>query len=83
MSSQAQCVSTLYATHLNVLKKVYLAREVDGQNVVIDSAVVEKGSFRFEGVAPCSSRTLITLQAFDKWKCAVLFRAWHYRNRSF
>ena len=36
------------------IKKVYLAREVDGQNVVVDSAVVEKGSFRFEGVAPAA-----------------------------
>lgn len=36
------------------IKKVYLAREVDGQNVIVDSAVVEKGSFRFEGVAPAA-----------------------------
>ena len=36
------------------IKKVYLAREVDGQNVVVDSALVEKGSFRFEGVAPAA-----------------------------
>ena len=34
------------------IKKVYLAREVDGQNVIVDSAVVEKGRFKFEGVAP-------------------------------
>ena len=33
---------------------MYLAREVDGQNVVVDSAMVEKGSFRFEGVAPAA-----------------------------
>ena len=34
------------------IKKVYLTHEVQGQDVVVDSATVENGRFTFKGKAP-------------------------------
>ncbi len=34
------------------LKKVFLKRTVNGEEVIVDSAVIKKGKFKFEGTAP-------------------------------
>ncbi len=34
------------------LKKVFLKRTVNGEDVIVDSAVIKKGKFKFEGKAP-------------------------------
>ncbi len=47
-----------------ILKKVYLKRTIDGEEVIVDSAEIKKGSFKFKGTAP-EFTEMASISGFD------------------
>ncbi len=58
------------------LKKVYLKRTIDGEEVITDSAVVKKGTFKFKGTAP-EFTEMASISGFDNGSIYFMLEAGH------
>ncbi len=56
------------------LKKVYLKRTIDGEEVVVDSAEIKKGSFKFKGTAP-EFTEMASISGFDNGSVFFMLEA--------
>ena len=64
------------------IKKLYLMGQVDGQDIVIDSAEVVNRKFRFEGTAP-KDPTIYSITGFDNGVVQIFLEPGHIQIKPF